>query len=143
MFFLAETISIKRTTILYAVIVIALIAGIGIGLFSNLFFGVNPGNVLSGNAFESFSDQDKNFLVTLANSQIALTVNKVVEQSDWCIASGGQWHNVSQAGELSISKEQALEFEEQGYSVFQKSDGNWLVNVTVLNRDNCIVPNVK
>ncbi len=129
---------VKKSTLLFAGIVLALAIGFGLGFFSSSFFSEKQ---VFGKDF--LGDQDKNFLVTLANSQIALTVNKVVEQSDWCLASGGQWHNVSQAGELSISKEQALEFEKQGYSVFQKSDGNWLVNVTVLNRDSCIVPNVK
>ncbi len=139
---MAETISIKKTTFLYAAIVIALIAGIGIGLFSNLFFGLGQGNVLLGNA-SAFSEQDKNFLVNLANSQIALTVSKVVAQSDWCIASGGQWHSLQQAGELPISKEQAQSLETQGYSISQKSDGNWFANVTVLSRDSCIIPNQK
>ncbi|MDD5163936.1 MAG: hypothetical protein PHD95_07080 [Candidatus ainarchaeum sp.] len=139
---MAETISIKKTTFLYVAIVIALVAGIVIGLFSSQFFGLWQGNVFSGNA-SGFSDQDKNFLVNLANSQIALTVNKVVAQSDWCIASGGEWQTAQQPGELAISKEQAQSLETQGYSVSQKSDGNWIANVTILNRSSCVIPNKK
>ena len=139
---LAETVAIKKSTLLGIGIIVALVIGFAIGFFANPFLSGEKNVLPEGPGFV-LTDLDKNFLVTLANSQVVLTAQKTALQSDWCLANGGEWDASQQAGELQVTKEQADSLSSQGFNVYQAVDGNWIAKVIVFNRTGCILPEKK
>ena len=122
-------------------IIVALIAGFAAGNY--LGAQENGGNAATpsqNTSGSSLSLDDRNFLVNVANSQVALTANAVIGQLDWCIANGGQWNVLQQPAQVQVSAEVAGQIEQQGNEVFRTADGNWIANVVVISRDTCIFP---
>ncbi|HLC78937.1 MAG TPA: hypothetical protein VJG83_00770 [archaeon] len=122
-----------------------MVAGIAI---VSIIIGFAAATVLNGNdssdpvgaQYGGFTDQDKNFLATIANSQIQVTSANVAAVVDWCQANGGVWNITQEAGQVVVSEQVAAQLQQQNVDVVQTQDGNWVANVAVLSRDTCIFP---
>jgi len=121
-------------------VIVALVAGFAAGGFMAAEGADNTAAPAQNTAGNSFSLDDRNFLVNLANSQVALTSNAVIGQLDWCIANGGVWNVLQQPAQVQVSEEVAGQIQQQGNEVFRTADGNWIANVVVISRDTCIFP---
>lgn len=131
----------KKKLIFIAGILIALILGFVLGNF----FPLNSNtNLAENNAIDSVNsiqysgliDSDKNFLVSLTNSEIDVILNK----SDWCVDAGGQWKIDSQEGELEVTSSEAMSLKKQN-RIVEEREGKFYAKVTVINRETCILFN--
>ena len=126
------------------IIALAAIAGIVVGLVASpLVFGEQQGkeeNTVLPKA--GLANEDKNFLVNIANSQVDLTTAKVAAM-DWCTINGVTWNIKQQRGQLQVATEVVDQLKAQNVDVVQLADGNWAASVLVVARDVCMFPLTK
>ncbi len=125
----------KSDMIIASALVLALVAGIGIGL---LVLGKPAEKAQQAPGLAQLGIEDKNFLVTLANSQAVLSA-QLSNTIDWCTSSGGVWHVSQQQGTLDVTQGQALQLQQLGADVRQEGE-RWIANVAVMKRDSCLFP---
>jgi len=128
-------------TMLIGGVVVALVVGLGAGFL--LFSG--SGGAMDGEAMKEtapvlLSEEDKNFLVSIANSQVDLTTVRLASAIDWCTVNGGQWNFTQQQGQVQVDEATAQNLLGQGGDVVRTEEGVWLANVAVIARDTCIIP---
>lgn len=120
-------------------IVVALIAGLVIGFVAAGYMQPDGSGAVTT---ARLSDEDKNFLVGVANAQVDLTTRLTAQQSaglDWCTAGGGQWFTNQRQGQLAVTGQQAQQLQQQGGQVVQAADGNFLATVVLIDRSSCVV----
>ncbi len=136
---------------------VALIAGLAIGFVAAGYVAanysggggsviVNNDNFLVGSSgqkvFTSLSNEDKNFLVQMANAQVDLTTRLTAQQSasvDWCTALGGKWLTSQNQSEQPVSAQDAQLIQQSGGKVTQNQDGTFTATVVLLDRSSCAV----
>ena len=97
---------------------------------------------IPGKAATKLNDDDRNFLVQVANAQVELITRLTAEQSaivDWCTAGGGQWLTNQRQAQVNVTSQQAQQLQAQGSQVVQQ-DGNFLAQVVVLTQAGCVLP---
>src|SRR3989344_991050 len=109
-------------------IVVALVVGFvgGSVLAGQNEAGMQGGSVGAGG---DLTLSDKNFIVNVANLQMAQITDATARQSvllDWCTAGGGQWFPLTQNSAVNVTPEQAAQLRAQGATAQQLSDGNFV-----------------
>ena len=122
---------------LAGVILVVLVAGV---LFGSFFPVSVTGNavlptetVLNPEVVAGLSDEDKNFLLSVANSQVQLNTL----QNDWCLSNGGLWNETRKGSELEINPKTADSLKQQGITVIER-EGKFFANVLLVERNGCI-----
>jgi putative hemolysin len=126
-----DTVKLKKTHVFFTFAFFLILLSFTIGYFTNSLLSSPSASP------EGFSQDDKNFLISLSNAQLSLYSQILNSQNDWCTQKGGEWNITQQDGEFLVPEEQALRLEEQGAKI-EKRDGNWFARVVLIRRDGCI-----
>ncbi|MCX8158607.1 MAG: hypothetical protein N3D73_02975 [Candidatus Diapherotrites archaeon] len=114
-----------KITGLALIVIISFVAG----FLTKDFFGTNKQQKIIVN----LSEEDKNFMLNLANAQSNLTALK----SDWCLAKGGIWYEPKQETTIEINYQTAQELRTKGIRVIEK-DGKYYTDIVLVRREGCI-----
>ena len=115
-------------------VVVAFAIGFGAGTYLN----GQADAVEAGNTYNGFTQSDRNFLITVANSEADLIAARTAAIVDWCVASGGQWNIIQQNGQVAVNQQTAEQLTQAGADVVQDANGNYIANIAIISRDTCI-----